>query len=236
MGPLPGNGTTLTLSTPQPAAARSVSGLYATFHDEGEPAHSATSALGPFDELVIRSAHVVGERANLGTVIAVHGSNGRWRPADPELQRALEVGHDDASRGHIGAHGESRDLYLSLFDDEPGRSAEVAELGPFSVVDVGTHALRADQSIVAVRVSTMAPWLLTNAAGTDLAGIAKWVLALRTSARRAATAHPIAIPGSIASSERLPAPSDVPAPAVWVDRVRPVQEIYISRPDVPRSR
>lgn len=214
-----------------------VVGLYLRLHDDGGPTDPSTSALGPFDELVIRSAHVVGERADLGTVIAVHGSNGRWRPADPELQRLLEVGHDDASRSHISARSERRDLSMRLFDDEPDGSAEVAELGPFSVVDVGPHTLRADQLIVAVRVSTMAPWLLTNSAGTDLGGIARRVLALRTSsARRVAAGHPRTVAGSLEKTERLPTVIDEPAPFVWVDRVRPVQEIYISRPDVPRKR
>ncbi len=227
----------MTVFTTERAAARTAFGLYATFHDEDEPAQRSASALGPFDELIIRSAHVVGERADLGTVIAVHGSNGRWRPADTELQRVLELGRGDASRGNICAHSEGRDLYMRLFDDERDRSPEVPELGPFSVVDVGTHALRADQVIVAVRVSTLAPWLLTNDAGTDLAGIAKWVLALRTSsARSAATARLATTSGSTESSELRLASSDVPAPFVWVDRVRSVQEIYISRPDVPRKR
>ncbi len=189
--------------------------------------------LGPFDELTIRSASAVGERAETGVVIAAHGANGRWRAADPELQRLLEAGGGDASRGHIRVSTENRDIYLRAFDDEPERSAAVAEIGPFSSVEIGTHTLRADGLIVAVRVSTMGPWLLTDNAGAGLGGVAKRVLTLRASSARRGR-HP---PKIVESAEaRASQAADVVAPFVWVDRVRPVPEIYISRPDVPRKR
>jgi hypothetical protein len=226
----------LTLLTPQRVADPTVLGLYATFHDEGETADPAASHLGPFDELVIRSAHVVGERAEVGTVIAAHGANGRWRAADLEMQRGLEAGRGDATRSHIRAYTETRDLYIRAFD-EPERSAAVAELGPFSIVDVGTHDLRGDGLILAVRVSTMSPWLLTDNAGADLQGIAKKVLVLRArSTGRVPTAHSPAIVEPTGSGQASPVAVDVAAPFVWVDRVAPVREIYISRPDVPRRR
>lgn len=217
--------------------AQESAGLYATFRDETETAHVPAAVLGPFDELTIRSARAVGERAEVGTVIAAHAANGRWRAADPELQHVLEARGGDATRGEIRVHTEDRDLYVRAFDDEPERSAAVAEIGPFSVVDVGTHTLRADGLIVAVRVSAMGPWLLTDKAGADLSGIAKLVLTLSAgSARRAFAPR---LPTLVAPAETpvgSHAASELAAPFVWVDRVRPVQEIYISRPDSPRKR
>ncbi len=220
----------MTILTPPGAATPAAVGLYATFHDEDDTAQSAAPALGPFDELTIRSTRVVGERAEVGTVIAAHGANGRWRAADPELQRALAAAGGDASRGHIRAHTENRDMYVRAFDDDPEHSAALGELGPFSSVDIGTHALRADRLIVAVRVSSMAPWLLTDNAAAELGGVAKRVLTLRVGSARPAAS--VESTGVRASS---PAASEAAEPFVWVERVRPVPEIYISRPGVSRG-
>ncbi len=217
-------------------------GLFVTLHDEGERPGIAAIALGPFDEIAIRSARVVGERAQLGMVIAAHGTNGRWRGADPELQQALEAGRGDATRSHIRVHTEGVDLFVRLYDDEPERSSAIAEIGPFSVVDAGTYELRADALIIAVRVSSMAPWLLTNGAGADLEGVSKKVLGVRASA--AAPGRVIQPPASVEpiGPTELARPVVAPAavvesatPLVWVERVRPAPEIYISRPDVPRK-
>lgn len=208
--------------------------MFATFHDEAETARAAADTVGPFDLLTIRNAHVVGERAQIGTVIAVHGTNGRWRPADHELQLALEAERGDGSRAHIRVRTEARDLYVQLLDDAAGPSDVAAELGPFSIVDVGTHTLRADALIIAVRVATMSPWLTTDNAGADLAGISRRVLVLRRGSVPGVAAAP---PADLAarSSDSAPASSDAP-PFVWVERVRPPREVYISRPDVPRKR
>jgi hypothetical protein len=130
---------------------------------------------------------------------------------------------------------ESRDLFLRVFDDEPERSAPVPELGPFSVIDTGTYELRADGLMLAVRASSMAPWILTDNTGAQ--GVAKEVLTLRaSSAHRSEAEAPRAF---VRPVEAPPAPAvavEPAPPSVWVDRVRPPREIYISRPDVPRKR
>ncbi len=228
-----GRGATLTT---QGAVAQESAGLYAILRDETETAQAPGAALGPFDELTIRSARAVGERAEVGTLIAAHAANGRWRAVDPDLQHVLEVPGGDATRGDIRVYTTNRDLYVRVFD-EPERSATVGEIGPFSVADVGTHTLRADDAIVAVRVSPMGPWLLTDKAGADLGGIAKLVLTLRASAARPASVPRPPTPVVPAETRAGSHPASEPAvPFVWVDRVRPVQEIYISRPDPPRKR
>jgi hypothetical protein len=225
----------------QLALAGNAFGLFVTLHDEGERPNTAATALGPFDEIAIRSARVVGERAHLGMVIAAHGTNGRWRGADPELQRALEADGGDATRSHIRVHTEGVELFIRLYDDEPEHTLAIAELGPFSVVDAGTYELRADALIVAVRVSSMGPWLLTNSAGADLEGVSKKVLGLRASAAAPGRViqppvfHEPIQPTRPTRPVEAPAPVVDSTPSVWVDRVRPAPEIYISRPDVPRK-
>jgi hypothetical protein len=220
----------------QGALASNAFGLFATLHDEGEAPGPAAASLGPFDEIAIRSARVVGERAQLGIVIAAHGTNGRWRVADPELQGALEAATGDATRSHIRVKTAGVDLFLRLFDDEPG-SALLPELGPFALIDVGTYELRADALIVAVRVSSMAPWLVTRSAGAELEGIAKKVVGLRASAARPGRViEPPALGEPIErTAPVVPAAFEPPTPSVWVERVRPAQEIYVSRPDIPRK-
>lgn len=228
-------------------------GVYLTFYDESRP-DDHDSTLGPFDELTVRSAGVVGERGQLGRIIAAHGSTGGWFGVDHEPP--VTNGPPAPARSHMRVRAQDADVFLRFFDDTPERSAAISELGPFGVVIVGTNDIRADGRTVAVRVSQMASWLLTDLAGVDVEGTAKAVLTFRAggSRRAAATAtgptprrsnapgvqdvHSSAPPAQHSSEKPGPSPvvsSEEPPPSVWVNRVRAPTEIYVSRPSVQKK-
>jgi hypothetical protein len=132
-----------------------------------------------------------------------------------------------------------RDLLVRFFDDlrlvDDGRrqTAPVRDLGPFGAVVVGPHDLRADDRILAVRVSRKAQWMLTDLAGERLEGIPKDALAFVTAAGLAQTrAAELNNQQRLApTAEALAALADEPVPAVWMDRVHPARDIYVSRPN-----
>src|SRR5439155_635349 len=72
-------------------------GVYLTFFDEGAALSAELPALGPYDDIVIRGARVIGERAQLGEMIAAHAADGRWIGAESAAGR----GAADATRSHI---------------------------------------------------------------------------------------------------------------------------------------
>ena len=53
-------------------------GVYLSFATAREP----MDPMGPYDEIVVRGARVVGETSGLGQVIAVRGSKGEWLDAE----------------------------------------------------------------------------------------------------------------------------------------------------------
>lgn len=211
-------------------------GVYLAFDDAGEGGARDSAGVGPFDEIVLRGARAVGERAGLGQIIAVRDSKGRWMGVDGQQRGSSANGAEDAGQIHVTASGDR--LFVRFFDDDAPRAAPVPDLGPFARVVVATHDIRADDRVLAVRVSRMSPWLLTDLAGTGLQGSSKDALAFVASAnpgtRRQATASAV-----IERAEPKPKvaspPADDSAPSVWVDRVRPAPEIYISRPDTRRK-
>jgi hypothetical protein len=202
-------------------------GVYLTFCDEGARSRDLP-AVGPYDEVIIRGARVVGERDRLDRIIAAHASNGRWLEADGQSLPSYGVDAADATRGNIRVAGGDDDVTLRFFDDDAG-SPEAATQGPFVTVVVGPHEIRADDGVLAVRVSPMSPWLLTDRAGTAVQGLAKTAIAVTASAATAPRTRPE--PALATPPAPEPPKAEEPAPAVWVDRVRAPSEIYISRPD-----
>src|SRR6266568_1463104 len=64
-------------------------------------------------------------------------------------------------------------ILLRFADDEVAGQPAVPDLGPFAVVVVGTHQVRGDAETLAVRVSRISPWQLTDRAGTGFQGAMK---------------------------------------------------------------
>jgi hypothetical protein len=122
--------------------------------------------------------------------------------------------------------------------DEVAGHTAVPDLGPFAAVVVGTHTVQADEETLAVRVSRISPWQLTDRAGSGFQGALKEALVFVATGhsassqprKSAATPQPRA-------SEPAPAPAtfaEDAEPSVWVDRVKTAPTIYISRPDKKR--
>jgi hypothetical protein len=199
-------------------------GLYLTLYDEGRPGDRDRAAVGPFDELTVRSARVVGERGQFGRIIAAHGADGGWLGVDAEVQRSLGTEPTGGKLSHIRVRAQDAKVFLRLFDDAPEREAAVPELGPFDLVVIGTNDIGADGRTIAVRVAPTAPWLLTDLAGAGLQGTAKTVLTFR-----AGTSAALLTPAQLPAKQSDPWPAEQP-PSVWVDRVRAAPDIYISRP------
>ena len=212
-------------------------GVYLGFDNGGDGAGRARPDVGPYDEIVLRGARAVGEREGLGRIIASRSSTGRWRDAEAE-PAAYESGVPAGSDGDLRVSSREGDLFVRFLDDEIAGAATVPDLGPFATVLVGTHDVRADAETLAVRVSRIAPWQLTDRAGAAFQGVTKDALVFVAvagvgGAPRADARETVPVVPSMKASA---APVDEPAPAVWVDRVRVAPEIYVSRPDVPRKR
>jgi hypothetical protein len=231
--------------------AVATTGVYLAF--DGGPDASGPDGLGigPYDEIVLRGARAVGERAGLGRIIALRSSAGHWRDAETEGSSAVS---DQDKTGRVDLRVSAGDdaVVVRFSDDEVAGHSSVPDLGPFSVVVVGTHEVRGDEETLAVRVSRISPWQLTDRAGAGFQGTMKDALVFAAIGRSAASQpRPAAATPKAAPSRResappaaatpVPAPNgaevptaDEPAPSVWVDRAKPAPNIYISRPDRKR--
>jgi len=208
-------------------------GVYLAF--DGGPDASAPDGrgIGPYDEIVLRGARAVGERDGLGKIIALRSAAGSWRDAETSAAESDEV---DIGRGDLRVSAGREDVVVRFSDDEVAGHASVPDLGPFSVVVIGTHDLRGDDKTLAVRVSRIAPWQLTDAAGASFQGATKDAL-IFVAAGRATTTEPRSLEattGSRPSQPQAPTVADDPAASVWIYRVRAAPDIYISRPDRKR--
>ncbi|TMD54793.1 MAG: hypothetical protein E6I83_04940 [Chloroflexi bacterium] len=136
---------------------------------------------------------------------------------------------------------------MRFSDDEVAGQTAVPDLGPFARVLVGTHEVRGDEQTLAVRVSRISPWQLTDRAGPSFQGAIREALVFVATGHLAVN-HPR--PG-VKTSEparsqpepptvdapKVPtsfAPEEDAPPSVWVERERRAPNIYISRPDPKR--
>ena len=235
--------------------AVATTGVYLAFDGGPDASGPDGPGIGPYDEIVLRGARAVGERAGLGRIIALRSSTGRWRDAETESSSAVSEQHEIGRVDLRFSAGED-DVVVRFSDDEVAGQSSVPDLGPFAVVVVGTHEVRADEEALAVRVSHISPWQLTDRAGASHQGTMKDALvfaatrrpassqprpiaAARKSARSRRDSVAAAAPGGPAAPlEAVPdaavAPAEDPAPSVWVDRAKPAPNIYISRPDRKR--
>lgn len=211
-------------------------GVYLAFNGGPDASAPDGQGIGPYDEIILRGARAVGERDGLGKVIALRSSAGSWRDAETS---AAETDRVEDGRGDLRISAGSDDVVLRFSDDQVAGHPPVPDLGPFAVVVVGTHDVRGDEDTLAVRVSRVSPWQLTDKAGSGFQGAMKEALVFVATGRSAASQpQPSAATSEPPPSqpESLAAAADDDAASVWVDRVRAAPEIYISRPDVSRKR
>jgi hypothetical protein len=218
-------------------------GVYLAFNGGPDASDPDRPGIGPYDEIVLRGARAVGERDGLGKVIALRSSAGSWRDAETSSAESDKV---EDGRGDLRISAGSDDVVVRFSDDEVAGHAAVPDLGPFAAVVIGTHEVRGDEDTLAVRVSRIAPWQLTDRAGSGFQGAMKDALVFAATGRSGAS-QPRPIPASIAhprprpESQESPTTNGSPAdgaddatPSVWVDRAKAAPNIYISRPDRKR--
>ncbi|MGH2472122.1 MAG: hypothetical protein ACRDG6_06940 [Candidatus Limnocylindria bacterium] len=220
-------------------------GVYLAFDGGPDASGPDGQGIGPYDEIVLRGARVVGEREGFGRIIALRSAAGLWRDAETESSSA-ESDQLETGGGALRMSAGGGKVLVRFPDDEVAGHAAVPDLGPFAAVIVGTHEVRGDGDTLAVRVSRISPWQLTDRAGSGFQGAMKEALVFVASGRSAAsqprligaTAEPrpsqpeipVASNGSGTSKE----PAEDDAPSVWVDRAKAAPNIYISRPDRKR--
>jgi hypothetical protein len=223
--------------------------VYLTLYGGDVIAKDAPS-LGPFDDLVIRSARVVGGPATAGRIVAFRGSDGRWLEAAVEERRGVASDAPYARHSHLRLHSADHDLMVRFFaedkDDGPTRTGR--ELGPYFAVTIGPQELRADGELLADRSSTTSPWtthLLSTQLGQAIGGA---VLAVRSrSVAHAGEDAPVASPSvpapvNVLKPQNVLAPPDVPLKIVpapdeaaarpafqFIERVKVDPKIYRAR-------
>ena len=202
-------------------------GVYLSFATAREP----MDPMGPYDEIVVRGARVVGETSGLGQVIAVRGSKGEWLDAEGTSPSGILA---DPNAG-LEVRAEPGVIVRFLTDDVEGL-AVVPEIGPFALIEVETHTVRADRKTLAVRLGRAAPWQLTDAAGPAFQGRTKDALVFVATPNGKTIAAPAFTPKAERAPLTRPTAPEEREPSVWVDRVKQDREIYISRPDGPRKR
>lgn len=210
-------------------------GVYLAFDGGPDASGPGGAGIGPYDEIVLRGARAVGERAGLGKVIALRSAAGSWRDAESSSSESDQV---ESGRGDLRISAGEGEVLVRFSDDQVAGHTAVPDLGPFAAVVIGTHEVQADEEILAVRVSRISPWQLTDRAGSGFQGATKEALVF------VATGHSASVqpPRVVATPEprpSQPAPSPAPAvedpePSVWVDRVKTAPNIYISRPGPKR--
>ena len=218
-------------------------GVYLAFDGGPDASGPDGQGIGPYDEIVLRGARAVGERDGLGKIIALRSAAGSWRDAETSSAETDQV---ETGLGDLRVNAGREDVVVRFSDDEVAGQGSVPDLGPFTVVVIGTYDVRGDDETLAVRVSRIAPWQLTDRAGARFQGAMKDALIfvaagrstasqprpIGTAAEPRASQPTIAAATSGAGAAKEAAEDD--APSVWIDRVRAAPEIYISRPERKR--
>lgn len=207
-------------------------GVYLAFEGGPDASGPGGQGIGPYDEIVLRGARVVGERDGLGKIIALRSAAGSWRDAETSSAESdqVAIGH-----GGLRVSAGPGEVIVRFSDDEVAGHASVPDLGPFDVVVIGTHDVRGDDETLAVRVSRISPWQLTDKAGASFQGATKDALIFAATGRTAATQpRPLGATTAPSSQPQAATVVDDPEPSVWVDRVKSAPNVYISRPDRKR--
>ncbi len=207
-------------------------GVFLAF-DGGPDASSGRAGIGPYDEIVLRGARAVGERGGFGKVIALRSAAGSWRDAESSSSQSDQV---ESGRGDLRISAGDSKVLVRFSDDEVAGQTSVPDLGPFAAVVVGTHEVHGDEETLAVRVSRISPWQLTDRAGAAFQGALKEALVF-VAGGRSVSSGPWEVAATPAPLPMKPAPTPAPddaEPSVWVDRAKIAPNIYISRPDKKR--
>jgi hypothetical protein len=214
-------------------------GVYLAFEGGPDASGADGAGIGPYDEIVLRGARAVGERAGLGKVIALRSSAGSWRDAE-----SSSSGSDQPSasaRDHLRVSAGTAGIVIRFTGDDAAGEVRVPDLGPFARVLVGTHEVQGDGETIAVRISRTSPWQLTDTVGAEFQGVIREALVFSATGHSFATRPPETIeaaprpePPMADAPKPAAAPDDEAPPSVWVDRVRTAPKIYISRPDPKR--
>jgi hypothetical protein len=211
--------------------------VYLAFDGGPDASVPGGAGIGPYDEIVLRGARAIGERGGFGKVVALRSAAGSWRDAESSSSGGDQA---ETGRGDLRISGGGNQVLVRFSDDEVAGQVAVPDLGPFATVVVGTHELRGDEETLAVRVSRISPWQLTDRAGAGFQGATKEALVF-VAAGGAVSVQPKPIPATpeprptqpVATPAVTPAAED-PEPSVWVDRKKAAPNIYISRPDPKR--
>src|SRR5205814_7999937 len=192
-------------------------GIYLAFDGGPDGSKAEDAGIGPYDEIVLRGARAVGERAGLGKVIALRSSAGSWRDAESSSSESDQKGA--IGRGDLRLSAGSDKVLVRFSDDEVAGQVAVPDLGPFARVLVGTHEVRGDEETLAVRVSRISPWQMTDKAGPEFQGAIREALVFVASGhsfgnrprQAVVTGEP---PPSRAESPKadVPKPANAPAP------------------------
>src|SRR2546430_5472974 len=148
-------------------------GIYLAFDGGPDGSKAEDAGIGPYDEIVLRGARAVGERAGLGKVIALRSAAGSWRDAESSSSESDAV---ESGRGDLRISAGEANLLVRFSDDEVAGQTAVPDLGPFAAVVVRTHEVYGDDATLAVRVSRISPWQLTDRAGAGFQGAVKEAL------------------------------------------------------------
>src|SRR4029079_8199999 len=167
-------------------------GVYLAFEGGPDASGPGGAGIGPYDEIVLRGARAVGERDGLGKVIALRSAAGSWRDAESSSSGSDQV---ETGRGDIRISGGDGRVVVRFSDDELAGQQAVPDLGPFSAVTVGTHEIRGDADTLAVRVSRISPWQLTDRAGAGFQGAMKEALVF-VATGRSALSQPRQVPAT----------------------------------------
>src|SRR2546430_8581537 len=206
-------------------------GIYLAFDGGPDGSKAEDAGIGPYDEIVLRGARAVGEREGLGKVIALRSSAGSWRDAESS---SSESDHKSGGGpGDLRVSAGRAQVLVRFSDDEVAGQTAVPDLGPFARVLVGTHEVRGDEQTLAVRVSRISPWQLTDRAGPSFQGAIREALVFVATGRSVPNRQrQPASPSAPAAKRPEPAKGDAPTmpmsfapeedapPSVWVNRVQ----------------
>ncbi len=231
--PQPYGGWTAVIGCYRGLVAVMTAGVYLAFDGGPDASRPGGAGIGPYDEIVLRGARAVGERGGFGKVIALRSAAGSWRDAESS---SSESDQGASGRGDLRISATDGGVLVRFSDDEVTGHTSVPDLGPFAAVVVGTHEVRGDEQTLAVRVSRISPWQLTDRAGAGFQGATKEAL-IFVGTGHIASSQPreVALKPKPRTFEPEPAPAAADAePSVWVERAKVAPNIYISRPDPKR--
>jgi hypothetical protein len=231
--------------------ASTETGVYLQFFDDGESIDKELPPLGPFELLIIRHNRIIGDREQVEHDMMGLGAVERWLEAELELRRALGDEPGGVRRSHMRIRAPQGDIIVRFYDYTGDEAPKVPELGPFYALTIGKREVRADDQLLAIRATDLAPWTLTDAVRPGIAGINKSDFSVFSlSAREPRAAPPVPVPPPSmreAASPTLAAPPAAgllppmtppsggpsylgPQPS-FIERRKVQREVYVARPE-----